>query len=64
MALGLAGAAGVSRFLEAFLFEIAPLDPVTYGAVAILLLAVSWLACFWPAHRASRVDPLVAIRME
>ena len=64
VALGLVGAVGVSRFLEAFLFEVEPVDPVTYGGVAALLLAVAWLACYWPARRASRVDPLVAIRME
>ena len=64
VALGLVGAVGVSRFLEAFLFEVEPVDPLTYGAVALLLLAVAWLACYWPARRASRVDPLVAIRME
>ena len=64
VALGLVGAVGVSRFLEAFLFEVEPVDPITYGGVAALLLAVAWLACYWPARRASRVDPLVAIRME
>ena len=62
--IGLVGGAGASRLLEAFLFEVEPGDPVTYAGVALLLIAVAFMACYLPARRASRVDPLVAIRAD
>ena len=64
VAAGLAGAIAITRFLEGMLFGVRPLDPVTYLAVIGLLLAVSLLAGYIPARRATRVDPIVALRCE
>ena len=61
-AVGLLGAAAVTRYLESMLFEVTPLDPSTFVAVAVLFLLVALLASYLPAARASRVDPLVALR--
>jgi putative ABC transport system permease protein len=61
---GFAGAYYLSRWLSTLLFEVQPTDPVTYAAVAILLLAVAAGACYFPARRASRVDPLIALRSD
>jgi putative ABC transport system permease protein len=61
---GLAGAALSGRFLEGFLFGVAPLDLPTYMAVAGLLAGVALLACWVPARRATRVDPSKALRSE
>ena len=67
-AIGLfAGAAGslfVTRSLESMLVEVPRLDPVTYVAVVVLLAAVAVVACWIPARRATRVDPVVALRHE
>ena len=67
-AIGLfAGAAGslfVTRSLESMLVEVPRLDPVTYAAVVVLLAAVALVACWIPARRATRVDPVVALRYE
>jgi predicted permease len=60
--IGLAGARYVSRFLEALLYGVQPGDPVTLGAVAVLFLAVAALACYVPARRATRIDPITALR--
>ncbi|MGH9384005.1 MAG: FtsX-like permease family protein, partial [Vicinamibacterales bacterium] len=64
LALGLAGSAMSVRFLGTFLFQVSPLDPVTYAAVTLVGLCVAALACLIPARRASRVDPLVALRAD
>ena len=61
---GLAAAAGLSRFLSSFLYQVSPGDPLTFAGVAVLLTAVSLLASYVPARRAMRVDPLVALRHE
>ena len=61
---GLAAAAALSRALQSILFEIKPTDPVTYAAVAAALLAAALLASYLPARRASRVDPVEALRSE
>jgi len=61
---GLAGAAVMTRFLQSMLFDVKATDPLTYGAIAGLLTAVTLLACLVPAHRATRVDPLIALRHE
>ncbi|MGH9861699.1 MAG: FtsX-like permease family protein, partial [Candidatus Acidiferrales bacterium] len=63
-ALGLAAAAGVTRFLTFLLYGISPLDPLTFIGIPALLAAVAMLACWIPARRASRVDPMVALRYE
>lgn len=62
--LGLALYSGVSRWLEARLFGVAPLDPVTLGAAVIALVAVALGAAMVPARRATRIDPAVALRAE
>jgi putative ABC transport system permease protein len=64
LAIGLAGSLVLTHTISAFLFEIKPTDPLTFGAVAILLVLVALLAVAGPARRASRVDPLVALRYE
>jgi putative ABC transport system permease protein len=62
--IGLAGSYALSRLLVTLLFGIQPRDPLTFAGVAILLSAVSLTACLVPAGRASRVDPIVALRDE
>jgi putative ABC transport system permease protein len=62
--LGLLGAFGLTRVMSSLLFGVTAKDPLTFGAVAALLLAVAFLACFVPARRATQVDPLVALRYE
>ena len=64
VALGLVVAAGLTRILSSFLFGISALDPITFGAVAAGLLAAAALASYLPAHRASTVDPVEALRAE
>jgi predicted permease len=64
IALGLVAAAALTRLLESLLFEVRPGDPLTYAAVAGVLLLTALLATWLPARRATRVDPLVAIRAE
>ena len=64
VAAGLLAAAGLTRFLSSFLYAVSPLDPVTYSAVAIGLLAAAAAASYVPAHRASTVNPVDALRAE
>jgi putative ABC transport system permease protein len=64
IAIGLVGAFAATRAIEAMLFGVEATDPVTYGLVVIALVTVAMLACWIPARRASRVDPLVALRGE
>jgi putative ABC transport system permease protein len=62
--LGLSGAAALTRILSSFLFQISPLDPVTYVSVSAVLLAAGALASYLPAHRASAINPVDALRAE
>jgi ABC-type antimicrobial peptide transport system permease subunit len=62
--VGLAAALGLTRFVRTMLFEIQPNDPTTFAAVAITLSVVAVVAAVVPARRASRVDPVIAIRSE
>ncbi|HYL47554.1 MAG TPA: FtsX-like permease family protein, partial [Candidatus Limnocylindrales bacterium] len=64
IAIGLVLALGVTRLMSSFLFGVQPADPLTFAAVCALLLAVAFLACYVPARRATRVDPLTALRHE
>jgi ABC-type antimicrobial peptide transport system permease subunit len=62
--LGLVLALGLARMLSAFLYGVSPFDPVTFLAVPTLLVLLTATACLVPARRASRVDPMVALRCE
>jgi predicted permease len=64
LASGLAGAVIMTRFFQSMLFDVAPTDPVTFLCVSTILAGVALLACYIPAKRATRVDPLVALREE
>jgi len=64
LVLGIAGALALTRVISGFLYEVSPTDPATFAAVALFLIAVSLLACYLPARRATRVDPMVALRYE
>lgn len=62
--LGLFGAAAVTRYLAGMLFGLTPLDPVTFAGVSVLFAAVATFAAWLPARRASRIDPLAALRAD
>ena len=64
VAVGVAGGLVLTRLLSTFLYGVSATDPLTFFGVAILLIAVSVAACFFPARRATRVDPIVALRYE
>ncbi len=62
--IGIAGAFALTRWMQSQLFGVSPTDPPTFVGVALLLILVSLAACYFPARRATRVDPLVALRYE
>src|SRR5262249_30317038 len=62
--IGLLAAFGVMRWLRGFLFEVSPTDPLTFAVIAFLLTVTALLACYLPARRATKVDPLLALRHE
>ena len=62
ISLGLACALGLTRFLASELYGVSPADPATFLAAAVLMTAVTLLACYVPTRRAMHVDPLVALR--
>jgi ABC-type antimicrobial peptide transport system permease subunit len=64
VAVGLVLSAGLSRLLGQLLFGVSRLDPVVYGGVALLLVAVAASASFLPARRAAAVDPMAALKSE
>jgi putative ABC transport system permease protein len=64
LAIGLVMALAETRLMSSLLFEVRPMDPITYGAVVILLAAAAWMASYWPARRATTVDPAEALRTQ
>ena len=64
VACGLAAALALTRLMASLLFEVRPLDPVTYGAVSAILVAIALIASYVPAHRASTIEPVEALRVE
>jgi predicted permease len=64
VALGLAGALALTRVMKNLLFEVSATDPATFAVIAILLVSVAFIACYIPARRATKIDPLQALRQE
>jgi ABC-type antimicrobial peptide transport system permease subunit len=64
LALGLAGSLAATRLIATMLFGVKPNDPLTFTAVAVILGSVTLAACYIPSRRATRVDPMVALRYE
>jgi ABC-type antimicrobial peptide transport system permease subunit len=64
LAIGLAGALAATRLLSSLLYDVRPTDAITFAAVSLLLLAVALVASYLPARRATRIDPITALRYD
>ena len=64
VAAGLAASFGLTRFLTGLLFEVKPMDPLILGSSALILAGVAFVACYLPARRATKVDPMIALRVD
>jgi ABC-type antimicrobial peptide transport system permease subunit len=64
LAIGLAAALVLTRAIEGLLFGVSPTEPATFGAVSLLLVVIAFSACYWPARRATRVDPVRVLTEE
>jgi ABC-type antimicrobial peptide transport system permease subunit len=62
--VGLAGSFATARVLARQLWNVSPFDPITFGGVSLILLVAGLQACVWPALRASRIDPIIALRQD
>jgi putative ABC transport system permease protein len=62
--VGLAGACALTRLMKTLLFGVSTTDPVTFAAIALLLATIALLACWIPARRATRADPVIVLRSE
>jgi len=63
-ALGVIVALTLARVMRSLIYNVSPADPLTFAAVALMVMAIALLACWMPAHRATKANPMVALRAE